>query len=614
MSEKKIKLICILSLILISLSTFGSVGITSNQTLSQEQYLDLNVGHPNVVHVGQTIDFYIEVCYDGLTEIKFSLQLLLDDGVTNSTLYYNDSIYFDSNSKCFYEEVSLSFDNTGYYDVWLITITDSGGKYFSHSWLEVSAFQLFLDQDYEAYVGQPTWFIVGVDYYDYGSEEISVEVQVDREDEIKESQTIFINSSIIFSGVTPPESYWHSFSYTFHETGYYMIQFDVIDIDTGETWTRWSDIEVKWLEINIYHEGDIFVGNTTTIEFEVLSSINQLIYVDISLSIIGYSNNEVIFEEGYGWKNIPMDGTVIRDRINDSKSLIFDSKGKYEVFLSVFDKTNEKVIEEYRNFRVHETLELWFEYEKSVDISYPTWLYFEVNYYGTDDIIITVELLLDDGFSNQTIFYNGYIQLSGQIPGSFNSDNFNKEFEITFDKIGYYDVWMIVNILGTEKVFYEHSWFEVFGKENNPPTIIEVTELNDDTTYSGEIIINVTITDESIVSWVKMRIENENDSAIFKFDELVYNKSYWSSSLFLDTEEIYDGEYKVEIEAEDEHGNSRSEYFWEVRFQNGNMYVLSSEKSSSSSGLPDITPGFEGIMLILSIITSVVYLKRRNKW
>ena len=110
---------------------------------------------------------------------------------------------------------------------------------------------------------------------------------------------------------------------------------------------------------------------------------------------------------------------------------------------------------------------------------------------------------------------------------------------------------------------------------------------------------------------VKMRIENENDSAIFKFDELEYNKSYWYASLFLDTEEIYDGEYKVEIEAEDEHSNSRSEHFREVRFQNGNIYVPSSEETSDS---PDITPGFEGIMLILSIITTVVFLKRRNRW
>ena len=84
MSEKKIKLFCIVSLILINLSTTGSIAITSNQTISQEEYIDLSVSHPDSVHVGQTIDFYIEVCHDGSTEIKFSLQLLLDDKSTNS--------------------------------------------------------------------------------------------------------------------------------------------------------------------------------------------------------------------------------------------------------------------------------------------------------------------------------------------------------------------------------------------------------------------------------------------------------------------------------------------------------------------------------------------------
>lgn len=621
--DNKGKMIFIMLNLVFLLSLIAIGNVTAEPLLEQEtEELHLWLGYDNEPHINAPtwINFDVNSLDKAIT---FSLELRIENSTHVLVLYDNASIYLDSINSYFYHQVEIKFNKTEQWNISLTAVTTTANVYVEEGQLQASPFELDIWLNYDTYAYEPTQIDIEVYYYDYGTRNIDVEVLLD---DSYSNTTIFLSPGVSFPGTSPPEYWSDSFSKTYTDLGYYQIW--LLVYDGSSTWTTRRSFDVSWFEINVNRDPDLYIENDTTISFEINSSIPSLINVDIYMYIeggMGWTGDEYFFNQTFFTHSTTLDGSLSEASFSDSvyvAPFTFTTWGYYDIVIKAIDTTNNKETEFQRYLDVHEEVEIQLEQEREIkleeynDNTRKAWLWFEVGYMGTKDVNVVIELLLDDGISNTTLYYNESHSFVGQAPYSFNHDyenRFQMQIEHIFTKRGYYDVWVLVHNLNTgELLNYRHCWFNVEGKEFDPPVIEDVEGLTDGATYSGTIDIEVTVTDESIMEYVKLLVTNENSSDSMYFDELLEEGDYWYATLSLETADIYDGEYKVKIEAKDEFGNIGTADF-DIKFKNGNIYVLPEDDRTKEYDEEDrITPGFEGLILLLSILSLVSYSKHRK--
>ncbi|MFX0181664.1 MAG: hypothetical protein ACFE95_01180 [Candidatus Hodarchaeota archaeon] len=618
--EKKGKLIFFLCnlIVLTSLFLIDTATAEPIQIEQEKDELFLYLYYDNEPHINEPT--WIDCEVEAATDVTFSLELRIENSTDSLVIYENSSItlIYDSDQQWFYYTVEITFNKTEQWNIWLTATTTAAKVYDVQGQLQTSPFELYISTNYDAYAYYPTTIDISINYYGFGPQNISyAEVLLD--DSFSNDSIYYNNSVPAFSG--GPENIWDSFNYTITTTGYYQLWFRVYD--GSKIWTVWNSFNVRWLEIRI-NCNDIFVENATTIDFEILSSIPSSINVDIYMNITWWFNDEDFNLGLYTKYSVPLDATFNRAGFTDSVYVppyTFPNWGGHchNIVLKAVDTTNDKeTIQEY-HFHVHEEVEILLEQDRelwldeSAGNKITTTMMLTIGYMGTEDVNISIELILDDGVSNTTLYYNASHSFFGVIPYSFDHDydhEFYAKVDHTFTKIGDYNVWLVVRVSETDELLnYSHCWFKVKGKEFDPPIIVNVEGLTNGATYSGWIDIKVTMTEDSMMEYVRLLVSNENFSDSMDFD-LSEESNYWYATLSLDTSNIFDGDYKAKVEAKDEYGNIGTVDF-NIRFENGIIYIPPDEDKDFEEE-DRITPGFEGLILILSILTLVGYSKHRK--
>ncbi|MFX0087362.1 MAG: hypothetical protein ACFFAU_17060, partial [Candidatus Hodarchaeota archaeon] len=569
---------------------------------------------------GKDLMMEVNIDYSGSTFMNLNFTFYLEYQGNNSItiLHLNSSLYFDQNDSNYYYCTNLLFKSCdkGYWDLWAIAKDKSTGyEYIEKATFEIVPFELFLHTNvYYTYVGEPTWVAVEIKYYESIEKYISVEVLIENS---SVNNSIYYADNIYFPGNPPPDTFWLDLYPIFEEMDHFTVWLVVQDQDTSKQWTVGCKFRSLWFEIEIIQEEQLFVGNLTTIEVNISSSINYPVYVNLSVYVEKWWPTtpyymESIFQEN----NLLLDGSLSKDSYYNNACLSFDKHGNYRVVVIV-NTTSKEIYQYYQSgIYVFETIDLRIFHE------YETWsgntenFFFEIRYFETYDSLASIELLLDNGTDNTTLFSQDNYLFNAQGGNISQCQTFPYSVPYSFTIKGYYEIHFFCTIHATGDVLYQSSWIVVKDTDVDPPIIIEISGLEDGGTYSGEIIVTANIADQSQVD-LQLRVENENDSKTLDFyTEVTYNISHYLyyGQLLLDTSVLYDGDYNAIFEAKDNLGNKAITTF-NVRFENGNIYVHSEEPTTSEPSdnqTLKITPGFEYMTLFLVILTTFLILKRRK--
>lgn len=149
-------------------------------------------------------------------------------------------------------------------------------------------------------------------------------------------------------------------------------------------------------------------------------------------------------------------------------------------------------------------------------------------------------------------------------------------------------------------------WFTLSIPDLDPP-VVEVYGVSDGATYTGELTINVTITDENPIGFAGVWLSKHGQPAIISYqtdrDTLTIvriSNNSWTFTVSIDTTEVPDGEYHLSINVYDIYGNSH----YPISQFDFRIYIKNTETTlgSKSSLQPRLTPGFLFICLFISII------------
>lgn len=564
-----------------------------NPTLSRSTYIDFEVGY-----------------YGGAITIT-TLELTIANSTDTLLLFSNPSnIYLDDTNPYYYDYVELQFDKIEIWDITLFVETEAGDPFYEYGQLEVSPFRLGLYSMCDPYVNKSTEINYEVEYYDnIPNKNITIEVLLDDSMENYPGTNVSIYNSL-YTFTIAPDSYYNSFYNVFDSSGYYKLWLNVTDLDTNKQWFTWDYTDVEWINISISQEYQVFVDNTTMLEVELNSYLSISINVDAVLTIRRYYPEYPKLEYSYQWTNIQLDPT--NPQYYNSISLTFQEHGEFDVELVVIDQDNDEYIYDGCYYEVYNEVDLRIYQPMEIWTGDDYWANLDILYFKSTTVTANIEFLIDDGISSK-ILYSAYdVTFFGQTPYSFNYHYWGNSVNDPINQMGYFDVYLRVYIQETMEEYVEYCWFYVRGGDTSPPEIIDTSGLNDGDTYSDIMTITANVTDDqSDVYNVILDVTNENFSETFFFNTEIDWYKYKTychcyATLTLNTANIYDGDYKVTIEAEDDQGYRASETF-SVRFENEYIYEPPKDDEDDK-----ISPGFEGYGLIFALIVVVNLIKRRK--
>ncbi|MFX0053153.1 MAG: hypothetical protein ACFE8U_17900, partial [Candidatus Hermodarchaeota archaeon] len=541
---------------------------TQIEETDAELFLELWYDKEPVMNEPTWIDCYVEAA----TDVTFSLELRVENSTHSLVLYHNPSItlIYNSNQQWFDCSVKITFNKTEQWNIRLAATT-TVKVYDVTGQLEVSPFQLSIYEMYKAIAYNPTEIEIYIGYEDnIPNKNITVEVLLDDSNINFPGTNISIyNKPHVFA--SGPVSFFDTFYYPFDNIGYYVLWLNVTDLDTNQQWFTWNSIYVHSINATIYQESQLFVGNITKIEIELNYYGPFEIFADAFLYIIDYYHFDKEESYSYEWKGIKLNAT--HPRFNDSIFLSFEEHGEYDVWLDVFDETNDEYISDWCYFTV------WNEVDLRIDQPMEIWpgegddysADFSIYYFRSETVTVDIEVFLDGSI----IHYEYGVEFPGQTPYTFNYFPWGYNINAyPILNLGYHEVTLRVYIIETTEEFTEHRWFYARGADTAPPVFREISGLTNGATYSNVITITANVTDDqSYIYYVDLIIKNENYTGTYHFGIETYQYKFkvfyfCYATLKLDTARIYDGKYDVTLEAGDEEGHTGSETF-SVIFENG---------------------------------------------
>jgi hypothetical protein len=226
-------------------------------------YFSVWHGTSTQVHPNQStfIDFYVDSWFDTIKETEIIVWAEHYDtgnswqlAVMNETLYPYDTYYITFNFT-----VMFDFPLEGYYDIYvsIIDLTDGHDEFNAFGFEAYEGwFNLWIYQGYEGRVNESLPLSIQIaNSFEY-MKEVRLDIivwQYTENDSFSwaySSEYLFINSSMY--GDT-----WYYTSIIFTEEGYFEIEYQLTDIDSGRTWYNycyWNIYGYNYVDVKIYQD------------------------------------------------------------------------------------------------------------------------------------------------------------------------------------------------------------------------------------------------------------------------------------------------------------------------------------------------------------------------
>ncbi len=212
-----------------------------------------------------------------------------------------------------------------------------------------------------------------------------------------------------------------------------------------------TPMAVMSLELSLKLEFHAMVGEETLIKFHVTNKGK----IDFT------GNVTLLLDDGMTNKTLTSLSAIViarRSTLVSQRAIVFNETGHYSIWGIAED--------DYGGYwSVHswvdvydedlEDLELWVEQEFNVTVGNEIWIEFSVTNRGETDFTGSITLLLDNGTTNKTLFFEPTIVLDREV-GLIGKES------ITFNESGHYSVWLIVED-GSGGYWYTYNLYEVTG-------------------------------------------------------------------------------------------------------------------------------------------------------
>jgi hypothetical protein len=260
-------------------------------------FFDLWINQEYNALVGEThwMDFNIVSHFSHDMNVSIKVEIFTPNG---TVILYNVSNYFFPALGSWNLYKNFTFIYTGHYDVRLSLVDDLFVVWETRCWWEVAVyadeyFDLWIIQDYYAYVGETQWMDFYADsYFSHSMMNVTIKIEINGPD----GATLFYSDT---ENISSFGTWYISLNYTFMSEGMYEVYFYLVD-DMGYYWETWCNWEVKpfyeHFELWIDQENFATVNNYGFMGFNIESYFSHNMSVEIKIEIIDPSGSvDVIF-------------------------------------------------------------------------------------------------------------------------------------------------------------------------------------------------------------------------------------------------------------------------------------------------------------------------------
>jgi hypothetical protein len=588
--------ILLLILVLGIVSSFLSIQpLTGSAEEITEDYFDLYILQDCCAAVDETVWIGIDIYSYFSINKSINVTVFMYTPSGGEDLLYSQGTNISAWGY-FYHDIYYTFRDTGQYEVKLIVIDETGKEWIRHCWWDVSYpwMDVWIEQDNYASVGEigSMWLDI---FSHYSSEKIvSVEVMLilPNETDIQ----IYFNDYVNISAF---DSWYTEILYTFTEVGHYEVIAHVSDgYDVWKAFCWWEVYEGEYLALWIYQDYYRNVNETGLMDFVVQNrySINKSL--DVEIIILAPFGEEhllpvtpIWLESGYTW-------TI-------EYEYLFTEVGSYEVILRVYDPmtTTEWIFTCWWEIGGGQPsgYELFIDQEYEAQVGDEKWMHFKAQSNFEHDMPeVLIKIYIEDPTGYEELIFEEVVAINAH--GVWEID-----LNYTFTQVGKYKVhfnlWDDIDTLW----YTDCSWIVSEGGpyiEVDGPDYIGV---NETFTIKAKVYAG---SDESLhiknitLAWLNGTIidfvEPDQTFPVDSFFDVYFNLTI-----------PIRGEYTVRIAADTNQGFLETKYSLKVGIDESED--TTTEPEDDTPTIPDLTPGFEGIFVLLALVSTIPIVRKYRR-
>ncbi len=393
--------------------------------------------------------FYVESYFGHDMNVTIKIEMF---GPSTTTVLYSNSSVLIPAGGVWTINLNYLFPESGHYDVQLTLTDDIGDQWVTSCWYEVFDDPEFLwlqiFQDMNAEVGETRWIDFQV-YSNFSYPLTNVEIYVEIATPTSGNHSLYWSSN---TTLYSQNYWWTSTEYTFYEPGDYYVFF-YVRLATGERWTAtcWWEVYDKpgdAIEMWINQDYEALVGQEVYHEFHVKTHFAEPLLVNIEI---------VIEHQGVVLFNDEMHDIILEPEAEWVYSLYFTfhEPGFYDVYFYLEDANDHSVNWEcYCWWDIYEgDMALSIDFSSSITVNETEIGVLRVTNYSNETHDFYVIASVSDQQGTDTPVFEEMVHTL--YPG----DTWQAGFNLTFDTVGQYKLWMIVN--STAGQYYTEFEFEV---------------------------------------------------------------------------------------------------------------------------------------------------------
>ncbi len=557
-----------------------------------EGYLEVNIYQSTHAAVGEVgvMGFDIVSYYNMSMNVNISLIVNTpeDQLVTLYSGPANLSAY-----GYFYDEVSILFEQNGFYDVALFVYDEYGQEWKADCWWDVVEpwMDLWISQDNYASVGDIGYMAFDIQSHFNANMSVTAKVVLKTPDSqeilLYENRTVFLMAF----------DYWYDdVSYQFTIPGYYEVLFSVSDgFSYWESHCWWEVYEdPDYFALWIYQDYHRMVGEHGWMDFVIENrfSINKTISI---YALIMWSDGEDMLINETVW-------LTPGDSWSNYVEYFFSEPGYYDVALLVTDHDTGQVWEFWCWWQVDDGsmdgYELYIDQDYEAKVGENRWMHFKAqSNFGHDMPSVIIKIRMEDP--------TGYTELLLEVDVPINAyEVWEYDLNYTFTQVGKYIVHFELYDDIRSEWYTSCDWYvtesgpsiSIYGPDN-----VDVNE-----TFNIKAEVYSGADDDLHISKVKLLWLNGTIIEVVPVNSTFPADSFFDVHFNLTIP--IKGEYTFRIIASTNKGELEARYSVKV-----GIIDDTTDPGKDDTTTPTLTPGFETIFGLLALVMAIPVIRKSKR-